>query len=53
MRKVEITEEEILVVKQALCDMKDKLSINQNKVGRDDIIIIDNILKKIKTELTK
>lgn len=53
MRKVEIIEEEILIVKQALSEMKDKLSANQNRVGRDDIMIIDNILKKIKTELNK
>lgn len=53
MCKVEIIEEEILIVKQAISELKDRLSVDQNKIGRDDTVIIDNILKKIKIELNK
>lgn len=52
MRKVEITDEEILIVKQALCELKDRKNDNPNKVERYDLEIIDNILKKIKNELS-
>lgn len=53
MRKVEIEEEEILIVKQALCDYRDKLVTENQRYLGSDIEIANKILKKIKDELNK
>lgn len=53
MRKIEIIEEELLIVKQALAELKEKLSSDNTKVVREDSAIIDGILRKIREELNK
>lgn len=53
MRKVELVEEEILIVKQALAQMRARIENAHDRVNRDDVTIIDKILKKIRAELVK
>jgi hypothetical protein len=53
MRKVEIIEEEILIVKQALSLYKEKLDEENTVINRSDVQIVDIILAKIKDELKK
>jgi hypothetical protein len=53
MRKIEIIEEEILIVKQALGLYKEKLQEVNTLVDRSEIEIIDAIFNKIKEELKK
>jgi hypothetical protein len=53
MRKIEIVEEEILIVKQALSLYKEKLLEENTIINRSDIEIVDNVFMKIKEELKK
>jgi len=53
MRKIEIVEEELLIVKQALSLYKEKLDEENTIINRADDKIVDSILTKIKDELKK
>lgn len=53
MCKVEIIEEEIIVVKQALSLYKDKLQENNRIIDRSEVETVNKILDKIKEELKK
>lgn len=53
MRQVTVIDEEILVVKQALSLYKEKLETEHQHINGFEIETANNILKKIKEELTK
>ena len=50
---MEIIEEEILIVKQALGLYKEKLQEENTIINRSEIEILDRIFEKIKYELKK
>lgn len=53
MRKIEITEEEILLVKQAICDYRDKLVSENGRYSKPEIELAESILKRIREELNR
>jgi hypothetical protein len=53
MRKIEIVDEEILIVKQALSLYKEKLQKEKSKINIFEVEVVEKILEKIKKELNK
>jgi hypothetical protein len=53
MRRIEIIDEEVLIVKQSLSLYKEKLENLNSRMSISEIEVIDKLLKKIRIELNK